>query len=129
MSKLKNRIAILFFCSIFAAVVGLNIYDFDWFCNSLDSVWKPFLITNSVIDPGLKESIEFHNHCKFSEAAYQDGLVQIKITPRYYYTFGIENPEKIVDLNLYDSILSFLKSANNTFSAIQILLQKESFLS
>jgi hypothetical protein len=104
---------------------------FGSLCNNRDTVWKLSVIANLTIDHksdhNLKRNIEFNSHCNFSKSAIRNNLVHLKITPRYFYSFSIENPEKIN--KLHDVFLAYVKPLSNSYSKIPILLQKESFLS
>ncbi len=127
MSNFKSRIIIFLFCSIFAAGIGVKINDVRRLCSRLDKVTEPSIITQSHFDHYFAKNIEFHHNCKFSRTAFQDELVQLKKISRNLPIFETGNTEKINDL--YGSFLSLIRPSYNSYSAIPILLQKESFLS
>jgi len=123
----KNRLIIFLFCSIFAAGISIKINDLIQLCSSPYIVREPSVITQSQFDQYFAKNTELHHHCKLSTAKLQDELVQLNRINRSVYTFENGKTEKINDH--YNSYFSLIKSLNNSYSAVPILLQKESFLS
>ena len=112
---------------MFAVALGIKVDVVRKLCSRLDKVSGPLIITQSRLDHYLSNNIEFHHDCKLSRAAFQQELVQLKKINRMADNFETNDTEKIHILN--DGFISFIKSSDNSYSAISILLQKESFLS
>jgi hypothetical protein len=127
---LKNKFVIMVICLIFITGIGFKINGFGSSCNSPDDMRKSYSMSASgavhVVAGKTGRNFEPLFHCNFSKTVFQIDVFQIKITSRHVYTYGFENPEKADDL--HDVFVSYSRILNNSFMAIPILLQKESFL-